>query len=50
MEALAERRGLTGEAATEALGGELTPERAAEVEETLALCERVLRRRRILTQ
>ena len=50
VEALAERRGLTGEAANEALDGELTPERAAEVEETLALCERVLRRRRILTQ
>ena len=50
LETLGERRGITGEAANEALVGGLGPERAAEVAETLALCERVLRRRRILAQ
>lgn len=45
---LAGRRAITGEAANEALAGELSPERAAEAAETLALCDRVLRRRRIL--
>ena len=39
------RRRTTGEAANEALRGTLTDERIAEVEETLAVCERVLRRR-----
>lgn len=48
LEALAGRRGITGEAASEALAGELSASRAAEVGETLRLCERVLRRRRIL--
>ena len=48
LEALATRRAITGEAANEALGGELSTARAAEVEETLAICERVLRRRRVL--
>lgn len=43
--ALAERRKITGDAANEALRGSLQAERAAEVEETLAICERVLRRR-----
>lgn len=46
LAALGERRTITGEAANEALGGELTTERTAEVSETLRLCERVLRRRR----
>ena len=45
LDALAERRQITGEAANEALGGPLSSERAREVEETLAVCERVLRRR-----
>ena len=39
------RRRQTGEAANEALRGDLGPERTAEVTETLELCERVLRRR-----
>lgn len=43
---LAERKRITGEAANEALAGELAAERAAEVEETVRICERVLRRRR----
>jgi hypothetical protein len=46
--ALAERRSITGEAANEALAGDLSPERTAEVTETLRLCERVLRRKRAL--
>lgn len=45
---LEERRAITGEAANEALVDELSDERAAEVAETLALSERVLRRRRVL--
>ncbi len=40
------RRPITGEAANEALLGELAPERVAELTETLRLGERVLRRRR----
>lgn len=44
--ALGERRRITGEAANEALAGELGDVRAAELDETLKLCERVLRRRR----
>jgi hypothetical protein len=43
--ALDERRKQTGHAANEALSGALTPERRAEVAETLAICERLLRRR-----
>jgi len=39
------RRRATGEAANEALRGPLADERAAEVSETLQICERVLRRR-----
>lgn len=39
------RRKITGEAANEALQGPLRTERVAEVAETLAVCERVLRRR-----
>jgi hypothetical protein len=46
--ALGERRSITGEAANEALAGDLSPERVAEVTETLRLCERVLRRKRAL--
>jgi hypothetical protein len=45
---LEERRGITGEAANEALAGALADERAAEVTETLRICERVLRRKRAL--
>jgi hypothetical protein len=48
LAALEERRGITGEAANEALAGDLTEARAAEVAETLRLCERVLRRWRAL--
>jgi hypothetical protein len=50
LAALEERRAMTGGAANEALRGELSEARAAEVEETLRLCERVLRRRRLLAQ
>jgi hypothetical protein len=39
------RRRITGDAANEALQGELSADRAASVTETLAICERVLRRR-----
>jgi hypothetical protein len=39
------RRQATGEAANEALRGELSADRATEVAETVAICERVLRRR-----
>lgn len=39
------RRRITGEAANEALSGPLSGDRAAEVAETLAVCERILRRR-----
>ena len=39
------RRTITGDAANEALRGDLSPERAAEIAETVAVCERVLRRR-----
>ena len=44
--ALEERRSITGQAANETLAGELGDERAAEVAETLRICERVLRRKR----
>ncbi len=39
------RRAMTGEAANAALAGELSPEREAEMTATLAVCQRVLRRR-----
>jgi hypothetical protein len=39
------RRQITGDAANEALRGEFSEQRAAEVAETAAVCERVLRRR-----
>lgn len=45
---LDERRRATGEAANEALTGPLGTQRVAEVEETVAICERVLRRRSAL--
>lgn len=48
LAALDERRKITGAAANEALAGDLSEARAAEVIETLRLCERVLRRRRAL--
>ena len=47
---LAARRGITGDAANEALAGELSADREAEVAETIGLCERVLRRRRVLAR
>ena len=50
LEVLAGRRRITGEAANEALTGEVSRERAVEVGETLGICERVLRRRRILAR
>jgi hypothetical protein len=46
--ALDDRRRITGEAANEALRGELDDERTAEMIETLRLCERVVRRQRAL--
>jgi hypothetical protein len=42
------RRGEAGEAANAALGGELTSAQAHDVRELLEVCERVLRRRRVL--
>ena len=48
LAALEDRRGETVRAAEEALDGELSPERTEEIAETLAICERVLRRRQIL--
>jgi hypothetical protein len=47
LEALDGRRSITGDAANEALAGQLSEPRAVEVGETLRLCERVLRRRRL---
>jgi hypothetical protein len=47
---LDERRSMTGDAANEALKGELSGKLARELSETLEICERVLRRRRILRQ
>ncbi len=48
MATLQGRRGEAGEAANEALEGELGPERRSQVEDLLEVCERVLRRRRVL--
>jgi hypothetical protein len=45
LSALDERRQATGEAANEALRGTLSAERMTEARETLAVCERILRRR-----
>lgn len=47
---LNDRREGVRKAADEALRGELSPERADQVADTLAICERVLRRRRILSE
>jgi hypothetical protein len=46
LAALEDRKRITGEAANRALTGKLDPARTAEIEATLKLCERVLRRRR----
>jgi hypothetical protein len=48
MAALEARRRVTGEAANEALRGDLADARAEEVANTLGLCERVIRRKRAL--
>ena len=48
MGTLNSRRAEAGEAANAALGGELSSEQAHQVRELLEICERVLRRRRIL--
>lgn len=48
LETLRENRREAGEAANAALAGELPPERLAQVEELVTVCERVLRRRRVL--
>jgi hypothetical protein len=48
MAELEERRGEAGNAANAALRGELPPEDQRNVAELLKLCERVLRRRRVL--
>jgi hypothetical protein len=48
MGTLSARRGEAGEAANAALSGELGPEQRRQVTELLEICERILRRRRIL--
>jgi hypothetical protein len=48
MGALSERRAEVGSAANAALEGELTAEQSQLVEDLLGICERVLRRRRVL--
>jgi hypothetical protein len=48
MASLRERRAAAGEAANAALRGELTAEQVEAVTELLEICERVLRRRRVL--
>jgi hypothetical protein len=48
METLTERRGEAGEAANAALRGELNAATARNVSELVEICERVLRRRRVL--
>jgi hypothetical protein len=50
LAALEQRRASTEEAGREAARGELSPGQAEEVAETLAICERVLRRRQILAE
>jgi hypothetical protein len=47
---LTERRHEAGDAANRALEGDLDPASATAVEELLAICERVLRRRRVLRE
>jgi hypothetical protein len=48
MGALGERKAKAGEAANAALGGDLTSEQREDVKELLEICERILRRRRVL--
>jgi hypothetical protein len=48
LEILRENQGEAGEAANAALAGELPSQRLAQVRELLAVCERVLRRRRVM--
>jgi hypothetical protein len=48
MATLSARRTEVGEAANSALSGDLRPEQSRQVSELLKICERVLRRRRIL--
>jgi hypothetical protein len=48
METLNERRGEAGETANAALRGELDAAAAQNVAELVEICERVLRRRRVL--
>jgi hypothetical protein len=48
MATLQERKHEAGEAANSALQGDLTPAESQDVRDILAICERVLRRRRIL--
>jgi hypothetical protein len=48
LEVLRENRGEAGEVANAALAGDLPSERLGQVEELLTICERVLRRRRVL--
>jgi hypothetical protein len=48
LELLSENRREAGEAANAALAGELPAQRLGQVEELLEVCERVLRRRRVL--
>jgi hypothetical protein len=48
MGTLSERRAEVGSAANSALVGELTAEQRQQVEDLLGICERVLRRRRVL--
>jgi hypothetical protein len=48
MGTLSVRRGEAGEVANAALSGELKPEQRQQVTELLEICERILRRRRIL--
>lgn len=50
MTTLASRRTEAGDAANMALKGEMGPERAGQVRDLLEICERVLRRRRILSE
>ena len=50
LAALEQLRAPTEQAGDEAVRGELSPARAEEVAETLAICERVLRRRQILAE
>ncbi|HEY5977630.1 MAG TPA: hypothetical protein VIT85_07210 [Solirubrobacterales bacterium] len=48
MGELTDRRKAVGEAANEALTGDLDPERTGEIEATVVIAERILRRRRVL--